>query len=139
MQREDIPAILTIEQGAFPTPWSAASFESEIASPSSVKLVIEVDDVLAGYLCAATVVEETDLRVIAIAPALRRTGLARLLMLSLLNHAENEDIHKIHLEVRRGNEAAIRLYQSLGFANVGVRKGYYQSPAEDAVLMTLER
>ena len=139
MKREDIPDILAIERVSFPMPWSAASFQSEIGSPTSVALVIEFDDALAGYLCAATVLNETDVRVIAVAPALRRKSLARLLMLSLLNHAENENVQKIHLEVRRGNEAAIQLYESLGFSQVGVRKGYYQTPAEDAVLMTLER
>jgi ribosomal-protein-alanine N-acetyltransferase len=138
MMREDIPAILAIERVSFPTPWSAETFERTLENPSSACMVVEDETVLAGYLCASTVLDETDLQVIAVEPKLRRNGLARLLLLALLRHARSLDVQKIHLEVRRSNTAALKLYESLGFSEVGVRKGYYQSPAEDALLLTRE-
>ena len=42
---------------------------------------------------------------------------------------------RITLEVRASNDPAIRLYEKLGYARVGLRKGYYEKPREDAVIM----
>jgi ribosomal-protein-alanine N-acetyltransferase len=69
-------------------------------------------------------------------PAARRRGIGRALTLSLCAEARERDLAFLTLEVRESNLPARRLYESCGFADVGVRKNYYEKPREDAVLMT---
>ena len=57
-------------------------------------------------------------------------------MQSLIRLAAERDVTTIHLEVRTGNETAIRLYERMGFVRDGIRKAYYSDPIEDALLMT---
>ena len=66
----------------------------------------------------------------------QREGIGNFLMESMIRLAEERGITMIHLEVRAGNETAIRLYERQGFVRDGLRKGYYIDPTEDAVLMT---
>lgn len=134
----DLPAVLAIENVSFPQPWSENLFRMEINNPQSVHLALEDAGQLAGYLCAGTVLDEMDLRVIAVAPGARRKGHARKLVEALLAEARKQKAVFVHLEVRESNEAAQRLYASLGFRPVGRRKGYYGEPTEDAVLYTVE-
>ena len=60
----------------------------------------------------------------------------RFLMQSLIRLAAEREVTTIHLEVRVGNETAIRLYERMGFTGDGIRKAYYSDPVEDALLMT---
>ena len=66
----------------------------------------------------------------------QREGIGNFLMESMIRLAEERGITMIHLEVRAGNETAIRLYERQGFVRDGLRKAYYTDPTEDAVLMT---
>lgn len=66
----------------------------------------------------------------------QREGIGNFLMESMIRLAEERGITMIHLEVRAGNETAIRLYERQGFVRDGLRKGCYTDPTEDAVLMT---
>ena len=54
----------------------------------------------------------------------------------LIGETAKRGVSTWHLEVRQSNESAIRLYESLGFVQDGLRKGYYEEPKEDAVLMS---
>lgn len=63
-------------------------------------------------------------------------GIGAFLMQSLIRLAAERDVTTIHLEVRVGNETAIRLYERMGFTRDGIRKAYYSDPVEDALLMT---
>ena len=66
----------------------------------------------------------------------RRKGIGRMLVERLIQETKKAGVTVWHLEVRQSNEGAIRLYESLGFAQDGLRKGYYEEPREDAVLMS---
>ena len=81
--------------------------------------------------------DEGNLDNIAVAPAYRRQGVAAALIETLLRRARELSLACVMLEVRQSNAPAIALYESFGFAPVGKRKGYYEKPREDAVLMTL--
>ena len=70
----------------------------------------------------------------------RRQGIARRMLSELMREGRDEGIGRFTLEVRASNEAAIALYRGLGFYQEGVRKNYYESPREDAlILWTRER
>ena len=89
---------------------------------------------LLGYGGISLVADEAEIITVAVSPAHRRQGIARALMEHMLRLAEDASA-SVYLEVRASNTPAIELYRSLGFAGTGVRKNYYTSPREDAVLM----
>ncbi|NLA86564.1 MAG: ribosomal protein S18-alanine N-acetyltransferase, partial [Clostridiales bacterium] len=74
---------------------------------------------------------------IAVREDMRRRGVADSLMAAALAYCRENHIDSLYLEVRKSNEAAIRLYQKHGFKNAGRRKNYYSNPVEDAVVMSL--
>jgi len=86
----------------------------------------------AGYCAAA---DQADIIEVAVLPAFRRQGIARLLMEAVLSDARQRNVQSVFLEARASNVPAIALYESLSFQRCGVRKNYYSSPREDAVLM----
>lgn len=82
------------------------------------------------------VLDEGDVTNVAVCRERQREGIGNFLVSSLLRLAGDQGISMIHLEVRSGNETAIRLYERLGFQRDGIRRNYYSDPEEDAVLMT---
>lgn len=106
-------------------------------APDKVLLVAVGDGTPVGYVGAYTVCRETDILTVAVAPAARRSGVGRQLMAALFAALAQES-DAVFLEVRESNAAARALYASLGFAEIGVRRGYYKLPTEDAVLYKKE-
>ena len=76
---------------------------------------------------------------LAVAPAHRRQGVARQLVLDAIKRAYAKGARRAFLEVRESNTAAQKLYSNLGFTGSFARKDYYDSPTEDAVIMALEQ
>jgi ribosomal-protein-alanine N-acetyltransferase len=111
-------------------------FAPKHKSPARLALVAEELDhaALAGFLIARHLVPEWELENVVVAPALRRVGIGKQLLDSLLVQAQQTHSRAIFLEVRESNTAARRLYEKLGFHENGGRKGYYSNPTEDAVL-----
>jgi ribosomal-protein-alanine N-acetyltransferase len=75
---------------------------------------------------------------IAVHPSRRGEGIGRALLSECIRRSARAGASLIFLEVRAGNEAAKRLYRSMGFAFRGVRKGYYTDTGEDAVILDRE-
>jgi [ribosomal protein S18]-alanine N-acetyltransferase len=143
MKKEDIDQVLEIEQASFSMPWSRNLFLSEFRSPLvSTLMVALADDPLSrrviGYIVFWLVAEEMHILNLAAAPEQRRQGVAKKLVLAALKRAYQQGARRAFLEVRVSNEAAQRLYSNLKFTGTSVRRGYYDSPVEDAVMMTLE-
>ncbi|TCJ15680.1 ribosomal-protein-alanine N-acetyltransferase [Rubrobacter taiwanensis] len=134
MQRSDLDAVMEIERVSFETPWSRWSYAAELKSPFSTYLVLELEGRLAGYIGAKRIADELHIMTVAVRPDCRRQGWARRLLRAVLE--ANPGVVRVHLEVRRGNYPARRLYESLGFEPVGVRPRYYEG-REDAILMSL--
>ncbi len=80
-------------------------------------------------------VDEGQITNIAVHPDYRRAGLGTAIVRALLRHAKDCHLESVSLEVRASNAAAIALYRTAGFAEVGRRKGFYQKPVEDALVM----
>jgi ribosomal-protein-alanine N-acetyltransferase len=92
-------------------------------------LVAELDGVLAGFLVWRRIApDEIEILNLAVATSFRRQGIAKAL-LSAVPQAG------IFLEVRASNLPARALYRSAGFTEIGIRKAYYQNPAEGAIVM----
>lgn len=140
---DDVPAIMELEQSTFTTDaWSEKSMRSEVAGEYGYYLVAfepehpERIDAYAGLLAPRGAIEG-DIQTIAVAPAARRSGLGRTLMLALIGEARKRGAREVFLEVRADNPGAQTLYRQLGFDEIGVRPRYYQPDGVDAVVMRL--
>ena len=135
---EDIPQLGELEKICFQDPWSISAFSYELNNPLSVWLVAADGDVVAGYVGSQTVMGESDMMNVAVAPEYRRQGLAKQLIVKLLEKLNERQSHSLTLEVRQSNAPAIALYEKLGFVQVGCRPRYYRNPKEDALIMRKE-
>jgi len=132
---EDVSAIEPIEQRAMPAPWSRMMFVSEIVKTTSICLGAFVDEQLVGYVIVSRYVDAWHVMNLSVDPAHRRQGIATRLLEELFEVTGDDDRRGFTLEVRVSNDAAIRLYETLGFRSQGVRRGYYTDNREDALIM----
>lgn len=131
--------VLRVEQQAYAHPWGRSNFEDSIKAGYQVQLLL-ADDTLLGYFVAMKGVEEVHLLNITVAPDYQRQGWAQVLLDALSLWAKGQGAAWLWLEVRIGNERAIRVYEAHGFRRVGQRKNYYPSAhgqREDALVMSL--
>lgn len=138
MAEAHVAAVAELEQICFSAPWSENSVREELSNPLSLWLVALVDGQVAGYVGSQTVLDEADMMNLAVGPAFRRRGIARQLVDALGAELRKRDVSSLTLEVRASNEAAIQLYRSLGFTQVGRRPRYYSKPTEDALILRWE-
>jgi len=142
MTKEDLDQVLAIEQASFTMPWSRNLFLSEFRNaPVSLMLVARSTlepQAIIGYIVCWIVADELHILNLATELTRRRKGIARHLVLAALKYGRERNVRRAFLEVRTSNEAALNLYEGLGFVRSIVRKGYYDLPVEDAVVMSLE-
>lgn len=131
----DLDAILEIETASFSDPWSVASFRRLVEPPCEHCRVAELDGRVVGYWIGSRVADEAELANLAVAPTARRSGAGAMLLENFLRHVEADRGTTVFLEVRVSNAPAILLYQRFGFSELARRKGYYQMPDEDALIM----
>ena len=133
----DVPAMAAIERESFDSPWSADEITKDVVSKDGsiyVALAL-VGEERAGYADMRIITGESQIYNIAIAPEFRRQGIGEALLAHMVKKSEELGLSLITLEVRSGNEAAMALYEKMGFKKVGSRPGYYAKGSEDAVLM----
>ncbi len=135
-QPRHLDALLELERLCFSVPWTRAQLEAELPDAHHEFLVAESGDQLLGYIGMMHVLDEGYISNVAVAPDSRRQGIASALITALLRRAQEKELAFVTLEVRASNAPAIALYERFGFEPVGRRKGYYEMPKEDAVLMT---
>lgn len=134
---EHIASILAIEKVSNGAPWSERSFRNELQHPNGVFLVAKDGGRVVGYAGAWYVVDEAHITTVAVDPDYRRKGIGRALTIAILDAAKERGMACSTLEVRAGNEAAIELYQQLGYVTTARRKAYYPDNQEDALVMWL--
>ena len=137
MTAEDVPVIAEIERQCFSAPWSEAGVLSEINKENALFLVCEIGETFAGYVSMESVYGECYMGNLAVEKAYRRQGVAKALLQALESAAKEDHCTFISLEVRASNDAARMLYEKAGYTVQGVRRGFYTSPDEDAVIYTL--
>ncbi len=137
----DLGRIMQLESSTFESDaWSAEAMRGELENPHCWYVVAfrpETPGQLDGYagLLAPHGAKEADIQTIAVAPAVRRSGLGRTMMLTLINEAAKRGAMEVFLEVRADNPGAQELYRTLGFEQLAVRKRYYQPDGVDAIVM----
>ena len=139
MTINDVDAVHAIESATFARPWKREDFVKEMTQNQCARyLVAETEGRVVGFAGAWIVLDEAHITNIAVRKDCRGRGIGRRLTEELMRYAANLGVVYATLEVRRSNEAAKKLYQSLGFEYVGVRKRYYEDNGEDAFLMVCD-
>ena len=152
MQLADVEAVAEIEKICFSLPWSEKAYRDTLTNENALYLVAELTEPdnaetgnvvptepgkrkIVGMCGVLKILDEGDISNVAVYPAYRRRSIARLMMDELLKKGEELGIDSFTLEVRAGNEAAIKLYEHFGFRTEGIRKRFYDKPVEDALIM----
>ncbi len=136
MQLDDLEQVVEIEQQNFSVPWTENGFFSFLLRSDTLFLVAKEEDRILGYMGIMMVLDEGEITNVSVAQTARRRGVGRLLVQTMLDKMRRAGLDMIHLEVRKSNTPAIRLYEQFAFVQDGERKNYYEEPTEDAVLMS---
>jgi [ribosomal protein S18]-alanine N-acetyltransferase len=138
MQEGDLDAILQIEPVIYSHPWTRGNFNDSLKSGHQAWVMTQYDEII-GYAVMMMVLDEAHLLNISIAKTHQKQGLGRDLLAYMLSNAKEFGALNIFLEVRASNTSAIGLYESVGFVEMSVRRGYYPAikGREDAILMGL--
>jgi len=132
-----IPHLLKIEAQVNTAPWSERAFMNELVNSNAVFRVAFLNGQVVGYGGVWLLVDEAHITTVAVDPSHHRKGIGWKLVAELLYAAKEAGMDCSTLEVRAGNEAALRLYERFGFVREAVRKRYYPDNQEDAVVMWL--
>lgn len=136
MMVDDLDQVMEIEQDLFAVPWTKEGYFTFLTRENTMFLVVEEKGRILAYCGLLMVMDEGDVTNVAVRRDRQRERIGNFLMESLVRLADGMGVTTIHLEVRSGNETAIRLYERNGFTRDGIRKNYYTDPTEDALLMT---
>jgi ribosomal-protein-alanine N-acetyltransferase len=132
----DVPVIVAIERAAYQFPWSEGIFR-DCLRVGYVCRVVDIGGDMAGYGIMSVGAGEAHILNVCIAEEYRGRGFARKVLQYLLDRARAAGMYEAFLEVRPSNTTAAHLYQSMGFEQVGIRRGYYQATVgrEDAAVL----
>ncbi|HKJ63874.1 MAG TPA: ribosomal protein S18-alanine N-acetyltransferase [Desulfopila sp.] len=133
--REDAAEIALLEESA-PSPWPQSQIESELRQTVGIQLTARNGKPIIGWCCARLVAPECELLKITVLPHHRRWGVGAALLGELFALCSRAGCREIFLEVRQKNEQARSFYRRYGFTEAGgVRKGYYQQPPDNGVIL----
>jgi ribosomal-protein-alanine N-acetyltransferase len=153
MVAADLAGVIALEHELFPEdPWTAQMFADEVAQPPEIRLYVVADaggagpsiadgpdarPVIAGYAGMLFVPGGVgaDVLTIAVRESHWGLGIGSALLDELIQAARERDCAEVFLEVRADNPRAHGLYRRRGFAEIGVRRGYYKPSGVDAIVM----
>ena len=138
MSETDIDAVLRIEKAIYAFPWTLGNFNDCLVAGYRCHVLIG-DDKLIGYGVQMLILDEVHLLNFTVALDFQKKGMGKALLNFLIDDALEHQANKMILEVRRTNLAAIFLYESFGFDQIGLRKNYYPAHLgrEDAIVMEM--
>ncbi len=136
MKPDDLDAVLRIEQQVHSHPWTRGNFSDSLLHGHICKAYVDMDEIV-GYAILMPAVDEVHLLDICIGVDYQRKGLGKKLLKDILALANELKFVRVLLEVRPSNVAAIALYRTMGFDEIGLRRGYYPAGQgrEDAIVM----
>jgi len=136
---DDVDDVMVVERLSFKVPWSRNAFIEEATNNKFARYIVaKVNGKAVGYAGLWKVFDEGHITNVAVHPEYRRNGVGYMLVKSLIEMAEQEDITRMTLEVRKSNVLAQNLYMKFGFKVEGFRKEYYADNKEDAIIMWKE-
>ncbi|UKH17466.1 ribosomal protein S18-alanine N-acetyltransferase [Actinobacillus pleuropneumoniae] len=139
INESDFDRLFEIEQAAHLVPWSKGTLLNNQGDKYLNLKLTEQNQIVAFAICQ-TVLDEATLFNIAVDPRFQAQGYGKRLLSALIERLREQGILTLWLEVRESNLAAQKLYDSLGFNEVTIRKNYYPTPSgerENAIVMAL--
>jgi ribosomal-protein-alanine N-acetyltransferase len=139
MMEMDLPEVAAIEQRSYAFPWSENIFRDCLRVGYTCR-ALDLAGQIIGYAVMSLGAGEAHILNLCVREEFRIVGFGRRLLEHMLERAAASGVGEAFLEVRPSNLAAIRLYQRLGFEQIGIRRGYYQAPdgREDAIVLKLD-
>jgi ribosomal-protein-alanine N-acetyltransferase len=136
----DLDAVLAIEEASFTSPWTKEMYLAEFDNPGVSYFYVAKTPLgeIVAFCSFWRVLDELHINNLAVAPGHRRAHAATALLAKVLEDGAKMGAERATLEVRHSNEPAQRLYERFGFTVAGVRRGYYTSPVEDALILWKE-
>lgn len=135
LQETDIEPLSVIEAASFSMPWSPKDFADLLKRDYCLYYVAEVDGEVAGCCGMTMICMEGNIDNVVVAERFRGRGIATALLQRLIEEGDILGVEAYTLEVRVSNQAAIHVYEKLGFVSEGIRPGFYEKPVEDASIM----
>lgn len=136
MQTSDASQVAQIEKECFSEPWSEQNILNSLKNDKFYMIAVKLDDKVLGYGGMYFVADEGYICNVAVSKSARGQGFGKIIVNKLIECSRSKNLSFLSLEVRASNSVAINLYAGLGFKNMGVRKKFYTSPSEDAIIMT---
>jgi [ribosomal protein S18]-alanine N-acetyltransferase len=138
MSENDVSEVIAVERASYQFPWSEGIFR-DCLRVGYVCRVVTVNDIIIGYGVMSVGAGEAHILNLCIGESNRCRGVGRRLLSYLIERGAAAGMSEAFLEVRPSNTSAIRLYLSVGFEQVGMRRGYYQAVGgrEDAAVLKL--
>ena len=139
MMEIDLPEVAVIEQHSYAFPWSENIFRDCLRVGYTCR-ALDLAGQIIGYGVMSLGAGEAHILNVCVREQFRNVGFGRRLLEHLLERASAAGVAEAFLEVRPSNLSAIRLYQHMGFEQIGIRRGYYQAPdgREDAIVLKRE-
>ncbi len=137
LSKASLSDIMKIESLSDRPIWNERLFNEEFANPYSHFFGARISGALCGFLLCHCINDEAHILKFGVLPEYRAKGIGRSLISYVMRDLHANTAKWVTLEVRRGNEVARRLYESLGFSEVGIREGYYSDNNEDALILSL--
>lgn len=135
---EDVDSISSLEKECFSDAWSKESFYSCFENPFYKVVVAKDYGKLIGYAIIKCIYEDGELLRVAVSVQYRRQSVSYNLLTRIFEMAGCNGVEKIFLDVRESNDAAILLYEKMGFRRYEMTDGFYSNPVEASVKMMLE-
>jgi ribosomal-protein-alanine N-acetyltransferase len=139
LDEDKISEVVSLQIDVMPNPWSEQGFKSSIKAGNGCYILIKDERILAVAV-VAQVLDEAELLTIAVAKEEQGQGLGAALLNDLMSLLQEQAVKQCMLEVMDGNDAAINLYQRIGFNTIGTRKAYYKTEQGifDALVMRID-
>jgi len=135
LTEEYVDQVCVLEEEAFSMPWHRESFLKMILNKDACYLVGLMEEEVVASCGLRNIVGDGEITNVVTKSSARGRGIGERMLLKLLEEGTAMGVEAFTLEVRKSNDAAIHLYEKLGFVTEGVRKNFYEDPTEDALIM----
>jgi len=140
-EADDLEEVAALEAASFTNPWSREILARELRNRDVVRVYVlrNPEHELLAFCSSWFIADELHINTLAVREDARRRGHATRLLRFVFAEAVFAGAEHATLEVRRSNEAALRLYERFGFEVKGIRPNYYSEPVEDALILWREK
>jgi len=135
LTEEYVDQVCVLEEEAFSMPWHRESFLEMILNKDACYLIGLMEEEVVASCGLRNIVGDGEITNVVTKSSARGRGIGEQMLLKLLEEGTAMGVEAFTLEVRKSNDAAIHLYEKLGFVTEGVRKNFYEDPTEDALIM----